>query len=60
MQQTGQFSEEAALSLAGTFAQHFSSNYAPNKPYGLDLRTASFIRAGYQAAASGVFGEAVK
>ncbi len=45
MQQTGQFSEQDTLSLAGTFAQHFSSNYMPDKPYGLDPRTASFIRA---------------
>jgi hypothetical protein len=60
MQQTGQFSEEDTLSLAGTFARYFSSNYMPNQPYGLDPRTASFIRAGYRMAAGGAFGKAAK
>jgi hypothetical protein len=58
MQQTGQFSEEGALSLAGTFARYFSSNYMPDKPYGLDPRTARLIREGYRA--GGVFGRAGK
>ncbi len=60
MQQTGQFSEEETLSLAGTFARWFSSNYMPDQPYGLDPRTASFIRTGYRTGAGGVFGEAAK
>ena len=60
MQQTGQFSEEGTLSLAGTFARYFSSNYTPEKPYGLDPRTASLIREGYRAGAGGVFGSTGK
>ncbi|HWA69410.1 MAG TPA: hypothetical protein VG821_06215, partial [Rhizomicrobium sp.] len=58
MQQTGQFSEEDTLSLAGTFARYFSSNYMPNQPHGLDPRTASLIKAGYNTGASGVLGKA--
>lgn len=33
MQQTGQFSQDDTLSLAGTFARYFSSNYMPDRPY---------------------------
>lgn len=58
MQQTGQFSEESTLSIAGTFARNFSGNYRPDGPFGLDARTAALIRAGYRAGASGAFGKA--
>lgn len=57
MQQTGQFSQDDTLSLTGTFARYFSSNYMPDRPYGLDPRTADLIRAGYRTAASGAFGK---
>lgn len=60
MQQTGQFLEEDTLSIAGTFAKYFSSNYMPDKPYGLDPRTAALIGVGYRTAASGAFGNAAK
>ena len=40
---------ENTLNTAGTFARFGSSNYSPNSPYGLDPRTAEFIRVGYQA-----------
>jgi hypothetical protein len=55
MQQTGIFSEDRTLSIAGMFARQFSGNYMPEQPYGLDPRTAFFIRAGYREAASGTF-----
>jgi hypothetical protein len=54
----GLFSQQAGLTLdqtlqtAGDFAKHFSSNASPNSPYGLDSRTAEFIRVGYQAGAT--------
>jgi hypothetical protein len=54
----GLFAQQAGMSLdstlqtAGEFAQHFSSNASPNSPYGLDSRTAEFIRVGYQAGAT--------
>jgi hypothetical protein len=60
MQQTEQFSEKETLSLAGTFARYFSSNYMSDQPYGLDPRTASFIRTGYRIGASGLFGRPTK
>ena len=54
----GLFAQQAGMSLdstlqtAGEFAKHFSSNASPNSPYGLDSRTAEFIRVGYQAGAT--------
>ena len=54
----GLFSQQAGMTLdqtlqtAGDFAKHFSSNYSPSSPYGLDPRTAEFIRVGYQAGAT--------
>lgn len=58
MQQTGQFSLDDTLSMAGTFSRLFSSNYTSDAPFGLDPRTQALIRSGYQAGASGVFGKA--
>ena len=57
----GLYAQQAGMSLddtlktAGDFAKHFSSNYSPNSPYGLAPQTAEFIRAGWQAGASGAF-----
>jgi RHS repeat-associated protein len=54
----GLFSQQAGMTLdqtlqtAGDFAQHFSSNYSPNSPYGLAPQTAEFIRTGWQAGAT--------
>jgi len=56
----GLFAQQAGLTIedtlttAGQFARGlpgipFSSNYSPGSPYGLDPRTAEFIRVGYQA-----------
>ena len=58
LQQTGKFSEEDTLSLAGSFARLFSGNYSPDQSYGLAPRTADLIRTGFRTAASGVFGKA--
>jgi hypothetical protein len=53
-QQSG-MSLEDTLKTAGDFAKDFSSNYSPNSPYGLAPQTAEFIKAGWQAGASGAF-----
>jgi RHS repeat-associated protein len=51
----GLFSQQAGMTLeetlqtAGEFARHFSSNYSPDQPYGLESQTADFIRIGYHA-----------
>jgi hypothetical protein len=58
MQQTGLYSLDNTLGLAGFFASVRSSNYRPEKPHGLDSRTAAWIKAGYEAGASGIFGQA--
>jgi Large polyvalent protein-associated domain 3 len=61
----GLFCQQAGLSLeetlraAGFYARNLSSNARPDQPYGLDPRTSSFITQGYNAGASGVFGQAV-
>ena len=60
----GLFSQQAGLTLdetlrsAGLYARVFSGNARPDRPYGLDLRNVSFIKSGYQAGVSGVFGPA--
>jgi hypothetical protein len=46
------------LAKAGAYAQAFSSNKNPGKPYGLDPLTAYWIGVGYDAGARGVFGKA--
>ena len=57
----GLFAQQAGLSLddtlriAGTFAALRSSNAEPDQPYGLNARTAEFIRKGFAAGASGAF-----
>jgi RHS repeat-associated protein len=57
----GLYTQQAGMSLtdalktAGQFAQLFSRNYSPNSPYGLAPQTAEFIRAGWEAGASGAF-----
>jgi hypothetical protein len=57
----GLYAQQASMSLddtlktAGDFARHFSSNASPNSPYGLAPQTAEFIKAGWQAGASGAF-----
>jgi hypothetical protein len=53
-QQAG-LSVEETLIAAGQFAHVLSSNAKPDQPYGLDPRTAEFIKAGYQAGQSGTF-----
>ncbi|HEY7578421.1 MAG TPA: hypothetical protein VH855_12570 [Acetobacteraceae bacterium] len=56
-QQAG-LSLDEALTIAGSFASLFSRNASPDKPYGLDPRTAEFIRTGYQVGSSGAYGAA--
>ncbi|MGD0434094.1 MAG: hypothetical protein ABSA58_23680 [Acetobacteraceae bacterium] len=57
----GLFAQQAGLTLdetlkiAGTFARLRSSNARPNEPYGLDPRTAQFIRTGFSQGESGAF-----
>jgi len=53
-QQSGLTLEET-LTVAGHFAHFFSSNYAPNEPYGVDARDRKFIERGSLSGASGVF-----
>ncbi len=60
MQQTGLFTHDQTMTIAGDFAKHFSSNYQPNQPYGLAPRTAQWITNGYNAGASGVYGKSTK
>jgi hypothetical protein len=57
----GLFSQQAGLTLdetlriAGKFAHFGSSNARPNEPYGLDPRTAQFIRTGFNLGQRGAF-----
>jgi hypothetical protein len=53
-QQAG-FGLEDTLRMAGTYASLHSSNYQPDRPYGLDPENAEFITKGFQAGASGAF-----
>jgi hypothetical protein len=57
LQQAG-FSLDEALRLSGQYAHVFSGNAKPDQPYGLEVRTADLIRTGYNAGASGAFGQA--
>jgi len=43
------------LWIAGRYAAKNSSNYEPDRPYGLDPRTKEFIEVGYAAGKSGVY-----
>jgi hypothetical protein len=60
----GVFAQQAGLTLdeileiAGKYAWAFSSNYHPEKPYGLDPNTARYITSGYRIGQTGVFGPA--
>jgi hypothetical protein len=62
----GLFCQQAGVSLddmlmaAGRFASVLSSNAKPGKPYGLDPRTAEFIKSGYLAGASEFSDKAAK
>lgn len=53
-QQAG-LSLEDTLKIAGFYASILSSNAKPDKPYGLDPRTAHFIKEGYKIGQSGMF-----
>ena len=53
-QQAGRTLEQT-LTEAGEYASHFSSNYRPDQPYGLDPRTAEFITLGFNIGKSGAF-----
>jgi hypothetical protein len=60
----GLFAQQAGLTLeetleaAGTLAKHFSNNYHPENPHGLDSKTAQYITSGYNIGKTGVFGPA--
>jgi hypothetical protein len=62
----GLYSQQSGLTLeqtlerAGWFARHFSGNYKPNQPYGLDRRTARFIEIGYNIGERGLYGHDVE
>jgi len=43
------------LEIAGGYAKEKSSNYRPDKPYGLDPQTKEFIEQGHAAGKSGMF-----
>lgn len=43
------------LEIAGGYAKEKSSNYRPDKPYGLDPQTKEFIEQGHAAGRSGMF-----
>ncbi|WEJ98470.1 MAG: hypothetical protein P0Y59_16150 [Candidatus Sphingomonas phytovorans] len=60
MQQTGLYTLEQTLQISGNFARLFSSNYREREPHGLDPQTARWIRNGYNAGRSGVYGNPVK
>jgi RHS repeat-associated protein len=45
------------LTIAGTYARFNSSNYSPDRPYGLDPRTKDLTVLGYQTGASGAYGK---
>ena len=57
----GLYSQQSGLTLdqtlrrAGEFARYFSSNYQRDQPYGLDPRTAHFIKKGYEIGERGLF-----
>lgn len=59
----GLFAQQAGLTLdetlriAGTYASKMSSNSSPGSPYGLSPQTAQFTILGYQAGASGAYGQ---
>ncbi len=55
-QQAG-LSLDETLSYAGSYAKVFSGNAKLRKRYGLDPQTAKFIRMGYKAGESGIFGQ---
>ena len=59
MQQAG-FTLDETLTISGEFAHIFSSNKKLEQACGLDLQTAEFIKIGYNAGVSGVFGPAIK
>ncbi len=44
------------MKTAVLFGYIFSGNAKPDQPYGLDSRTADFIKSGYAVGQSGVFG----
>lgn len=46
---------EVTLDQAGEYARKHSSNYAPDKPYGIEPRTREFIELGYRVGASHVY-----
>lgn len=58
----GLFAQQAGLTLdetlkfAGVYAQIMSSNKNPDRPYGLDPRTAELTILGYTTGATGVYG----
>lgn len=58
-QQAGLTLDET-LTIAGRYARFRSRNAKPDQPYGLDPRQAKYIETGYQAGASGVFGQAAQ
>jgi hypothetical protein len=58
MQQTGLYTLEQTLDISGKFASLFSSNHRKDQPHGLDPQTERWIRIGYSAGASGVYGKA--
>jgi hypothetical protein len=60
MQQTGLFSLDETLRVAGTFAKLFSSNSRSDTPYHLDERTEKWIRLGYSAGETRLYGLATK
>jgi hypothetical protein len=51
---------EETLRIAGGYASLNSSNANANEPYGLDRRTAGFIKEGYRAGESGAYGPAAR
>jgi RHS repeat-associated protein len=55
-QQAG-LSQGELLKIVGYYASKHSLNYKPDQPYGLDPRTMELTVAGYQAGASGVYGQ---
>ena len=58
MQQTGLYTLEQTLDISGKFASLFSSNYRKDRPHGLDPRAERWIRIGYNAGASCIYGKA--
>lgn len=58
-QQSGATLDET-LTNAGQYARMLSGNANASQPYGLDKGTADFIKTGYDAGRSGVFGQAAR